>query len=594
MPIFPQQAALALFVEKAGCSIDSFPEFFGTCHNDIDLLHHLQRYAACYVAHKTGYFENHGRARNATTGSRTSKVGGVKYGPPKSGVRKRTAVAISELPAIDPASPGALHVQAFLAGCYPPMAHLLEGFLHSHITSEIELHALARRDEGALRQYLTAESGIARTALEEEALVQGLSDRVEHGPAPAAGTSKSGAQKPTASESSGADPASLGALHVQAFLAGCHPPMAHLLEGFLHSHITSETELHALARRDEGALRKYLTAESGIARTALEEEALVQGLSDRVEHGPAPAAGTSKSGAQKPTASESSGADPASLGALHVQAFLAGCHPPMAHLLEGFLHSHITSETELHALARRDEGALRKYLTAESGIARTALEEEALVQGLSDRVEHGPAPAAGTSKSGAQKPTASESSGADPASLGALHVQAFLAGCHPPMAHLLEGFLHSHITSETELHALARRDEGALRKYLTAESGIARTALEEEALVQGLSDRVENRPAPTPGPSTSGTQKPVAVSESSSTGSKYVQEFLAGCHPPMSHLLERFFRARITGEIYLQTLARWDEESLRRYLMSAEPGIARTALEAEAVVQGLDRKFEKV
>ncbi|KAJ6522795.1 hypothetical protein DFH09DRAFT_1421470 [Mycena vulgaris] len=383
MPIFPQQAALALFVEKAGCSIDSFPEFFGTCHNDIDLLHHLQRYAACYVAHKTGYFENHGRARNATTGSRTSKVGGVKYGPPKSGVRKRTAVAISELPAIDPASPGALHVQAFLAGCYPPMAHLLEGFLHSHITSEIELHALARRDEGALRQYLTAESGIARTALEEEALVQGLSDRVEHGPAPAAGTSTSGAQKPTASESSGADPASLGALHVQAFLAGCHPPMAHLLEGFLHSHITSETELHALARRDEGALRKYLTAESGIARTALEEEALVQGLSDRVENRPAPTPGPSTSGTQKPVVSESS-----STGSKYVQEFLAGCHPPMSHLLERFFRARITGEIHLQTLARWDEESLRRYLmSAEPGIARTALEAEAVVQGLDRKFE---------------------------------------------------------------------------------------------------------------------------------------------------------------------------------------------------------------
>jgi len=54
-PIWPQKKALKLFVQK---SMASFPSFFGSCHQDISLLHHLQRYAACYLAYKSGYFEN--------------------------------------------------------------------------------------------------------------------------------------------------------------------------------------------------------------------------------------------------------------------------------------------------------------------------------------------------------------------------------------------------------------------------------------------------------------------------------------------------------------------------------------------------------
>lgn len=72
-------------------------------------------------------------------------------------------------------------------------------------------------------------------------------------------------------------------------------------------------------------------------------------------------------------------------------------------------------------------------------------------------------------------------------------------------------------------------------------------------------------------------------------GPTAVKAFLAGCHPPMPHLLERFLQARITGEIHLEALARWNDEDLRRFLTS-NGGIARTALEVEALVQGLARK----
>lgn len=58
----------------------------------------------------------------------------------------------------------------------------------------------------------------------------------------------------------------------------------------------------------------------------------------------------------------------------------------------------------------------------------------------------------------------------------------------------------------------------------------------------------------------------------------------------MCHLLERFFRGRITGERHLQMLALWEEEKLRKHLESPESGLAQTPLEVEALVQGLIRK----
>jgi hypothetical protein len=71
MPIYPQKAQLDIFVQRVGNrasssaeregskrpqSINSLPHFFNSYPDDIDLIHHLQRYAACYVAYKTGYF----------------------------------------------------------------------------------------------------------------------------------------------------------------------------------------------------------------------------------------------------------------------------------------------------------------------------------------------------------------------------------------------------------------------------------------------------------------------------------------------------------------------------------------------------------
>jgi hypothetical protein len=70
-------------------------------------------------------------------------------------------------------------------------------------------------------------------------------------------------------------------------------------------------------------------------------------------------------------------------------------------------------------------------------------------------------------------------------------------------------------------------------------------------------------------------------------GPTKIQDFLAGCHPPMSHLFEDFLRARITGEIHLQGLARWDDEKLRDYFAS---NVTQTPLEVEALVQGLTQK----
>ncbi|KAJ7093251.1 hypothetical protein C8R44DRAFT_750114 [Mycena epipterygia] len=75
MPIFPQETALVRFVEKAG-----------------------YRYGACYMAHKSGYFESHGRQSNTTRRSSFIKipsknVDNAQYNPPKRVTRTEAAVS---------------------------------------------------------------------------------------------------------------------------------------------------------------------------------------------------------------------------------------------------------------------------------------------------------------------------------------------------------------------------------------------------------------------------------------------------------------------------------------------------------------------
>ncbi|KAF8184873.1 hypothetical protein K438DRAFT_1837021 [Mycena galopus ATCC 62051] len=163
-PIFPQKSALDFFVKR---SIEDFPDFFCACGENIELLHHLQRYAACYVAYKAGYFSE---------GGKTTKSPRIKILPPK--LRTQSETGASGESARHLSSPSALPdhgrtvIQTFLAGCQPPMSHLFESFQRQHITGELYLEGMARWSEGDLRKYVSSQ--IAQTALEAEAIVQAL------------------------------------------------------------------------------------------------------------------------------------------------------------------------------------------------------------------------------------------------------------------------------------------------------------------------------------------------------------------------------------------------------------------------------------
>ena len=75
----------------------------------------------------------------------------------------------------------------------------------------------------------------------------------------------------------------------------------------------------------------------------------------------------------------------------------------------------------------------------------------------------------------------------------------------------------------------------------------------------------------------------------SDSGFAAIRTFLEGCQPPMPHLFDNFLRKGITGEVYLQGMARWGEAKLESYLM--EESIANTPLQVEALVQALKAKF---
>jgi hypothetical protein len=66
---------------------------------------------------------------------------------------------------------GQTAIEAFLAGCQPPMSRLLEGFHEARITGEIHLQVMARKSEDDLKKYIMS-SGITQKLLEVEALVQ--------------------------------------------------------------------------------------------------------------------------------------------------------------------------------------------------------------------------------------------------------------------------------------------------------------------------------------------------------------------------------------------------------------------------------------
>ncbi|KAK7023971.1 hypothetical protein R3P38DRAFT_2955179 [Favolaschia claudopus] len=163
-PIFPQKVALDLFVQRC---MDSLPRYFTSCKGDVELLHHLQRYAACYVAYKTGYF-------CSTVKRPPVRALRIKILPP----RPQTGIpALADT--VDPTNKlthdGRTAIETFLAECHPPMSHLFEGFQRARITGEIHLQSLARKTGDELRTYfLTSEIAITKTALEVEALVQGL------------------------------------------------------------------------------------------------------------------------------------------------------------------------------------------------------------------------------------------------------------------------------------------------------------------------------------------------------------------------------------------------------------------------------------
>ncbi|KAJ7261317.1 hypothetical protein B0H12DRAFT_1106232 [Mycena haematopus] len=163
MPIYPQKAALHLFVER---SMDDLPEFFSLCRENTELLHHLQRYAACYVAYKAGYFSD-------ALGSNTIKIlPRIKILPPKLRLGTETiAPGSSRSKSMDLSESGLTVIKAFLAGCHPPMSHLFENFRRAHITGEIHLQGMARWTREELRDYLMS-SGITKTMLEAQAIVE--------------------------------------------------------------------------------------------------------------------------------------------------------------------------------------------------------------------------------------------------------------------------------------------------------------------------------------------------------------------------------------------------------------------------------------
>ncbi|KAJ6547051.1 hypothetical protein B0H19DRAFT_251054 [Mycena capillaripes] len=185
MLIFPQKANLDLFVQK---SIDGFPHFFGPCREDVVLLHHLQRYAACYLAYKSGYFEKRQRLGGRNTYRQTNslrikipplKSASLKYGPQNTETRAETIASGGEnsrrFETVTSGLPdsGQVAIKAFLAECNPPMSHLFDAFQRAHITGEIHLKALASRSEEEIRKYiLSSDFTIAQTALEVEALVE--------------------------------------------------------------------------------------------------------------------------------------------------------------------------------------------------------------------------------------------------------------------------------------------------------------------------------------------------------------------------------------------------------------------------------------
>ncbi|KAJ7168215.1 hypothetical protein C8R43DRAFT_143000 [Mycena crocata] len=263
MPIFPQPVALADFVQK---SIVAFPEYFSRCHEDIPLLHHLQRYAACYLAHKTGYFE---RRRLSNPTPQKPEALKIKL-PARSNVVKSPSSLGGKRPSPEP-SPTSSHaptaINEFLAGCHPPMLHLLELFLHARITGEIHLEGMARWPEERLRDYLISNL-LTRTPFEVETLTQAFARKGARVPSGRAATSIDAEEEP--------DPGS-----IRMFLERCHPPMAHLFEAFFRGGITNEASLQELSRWNEESLRRHFRTELGINPTPLELEAVIQAFAEK-------------------------------------------------------------------------------------------------------------------------------------------------------------------------------------------------------------------------------------------------------------------------------------------------------------------------
>lgn len=77
--------------------------------------------------------------------------------------------------------------------------------------------------------------------------------------------------------------------------------------------------------------------------------------------------------------------------------------------------------------------------------------------------------------------------------------------------------------------------------------------------------------------------------DTSDSGFVAIKTFLEGCQPPMAHLYDNFLRQGITGEVYLQSMARLDEAKLESYLMKSS--IANSPLQVEALVQALKAKI---
>ncbi|CAK5279355.1 unnamed protein product [Mycena citricolor] len=151
-------------------SVRAFPDLLGKCEREIELLHHLQRYGACYLMCKS--------AGDDAAARRTQDKKNSRTGPPLTIRVPKPSRENQRAP--DGPDFGRATIEKFLAECQPSMLHLLANFEQAKITGAAHLQRLVlkSRDEAAIRPYLR-KLKVAESELEVEALVGGLQGRLE-------------------------------------------------------------------------------------------------------------------------------------------------------------------------------------------------------------------------------------------------------------------------------------------------------------------------------------------------------------------------------------------------------------------------------